>query len=49
MIYGSGMPHRDPELALALVAEADGLTGFDRARILSQNAQALFNAQINAE
>jgi predicted TIM-barrel fold metal-dependent hydrolase len=49
LIYGSGLPHRDPELALALVAEADGLTGFDRTRILSQNAQALFNAPLNAE
>lgn len=45
LLYGSGLPHRDPELGLALVAEAAGLTTFDRARILSQNAQALFNAE----
>ncbi len=44
LIFGSGLPHRDPELALALVAEAPGLTAADRARILSDNAQALFNA-----
>lgn len=49
LLYGSGLPHRDPELALALVAEAAGLTGFDRTRILFQNAQALFNAQTEAE
>ena len=49
LIYGSGAPYRDPELGLALVNEATGLTGFDRTRILSQNAQALFNAQINPE
>lgn len=47
LLFGSGLPYRDPELTLGLIAEATGLTGPDRARILSQNAQALFNAQAN--
>jgi predicted TIM-barrel fold metal-dependent hydrolase len=45
LLFGSGLPDRDPEMTLALVAEAAGLTGSDRARILSSNAQAFFNAQ----
>lgn len=45
LLYGSGLPHRNPELTLGMVAEARGLTGLDRQRILAQNAQALFNAQ----
>lgn len=48
LLFGSGLPYLDPELTLGLIAEADGLTGPDRARILSQNAQSLFNAQANA-
>jgi predicted TIM-barrel fold metal-dependent hydrolase len=45
LLFGSGLPDRDPELTLGLVAEAAGLTASDRARILSSNAQAFFNAQ----
>jgi hypothetical protein len=45
LLFGSGLPNRDPELTLGLVAESAGLTGSDRARILSSNAQAFFNAQ----
>lgn len=45
LLFGSGLPDGDPSLTLGLVAEARGLTNFDRARILSQNAQGLFNLQ----
>ena len=44
LLYGSGLPHSDAELTLALVEEAGGITSGDRDRILSQNAMALFNA-----
>jgi hypothetical protein len=49
LVYGSGLPYQDPELTVALVAEASGITASDRRRILAQNAQALFNAQVNGE
>lgn len=50
LLFGSGLPDSDPHLILGLVAEARGVTDFDRARILSQNAQGLFNltADVNA-
>lgn len=43
LLFGSGLPNSDPHLMLGLVAEARGVTNSDRARILSQNAQGLFN------
>ncbi|MDQ2687847.1 MAG: amidohydrolase family protein [Armatimonadota bacterium] len=43
LLFGSGLPNSDPHLILGLVAEARGVTNHDRARILSQNAQGLFN------
>lgn len=45
LLYGSGMPRRDPAQAQALVSSAAGLTGSDRNRILSSNAEAFLNAQ----
>lgn len=49
LIYGSGMPHHDPAQAQALVSSAAGLTGSDRARILSQNAMAFLNVQSDTD
>lgn len=48
LLYGSGLPFSDPQLTLGLLDEAVALTGFDRNRILYQNAEAIFNAQPDA-
>ncbi len=45
LIYGSGLPHSDPNLIRALVDEARGVAALDRSRLLSQNARMLFHAQ----
>jgi len=49
LLYGSGMPHSDPELPRALVETATTLTRADRSRILSENAIALLRAEVEAE
>lgn len=51
LLFGSGLPDSDPHLILGLIAEARGVTDYDRARILSQNAQGLFNlsTDLNAQ
>lgn len=45
LVYGSGLPYRDPQSTIGLVEEAATLTNFDRARIYYQNAQGLFIAE----
>ena len=44
VIYGSGFPLADPEAILGMVETAPTVTRADRDRILSLNAQTLFNA-----
>ena len=43
VLFGSGFPQADPEAILGLVETAPTVTRADRDRILSLNAQALFN------
>ena len=43
VLFGSGFPEADPEAILGLVETAPTVTRADRDRILSLNAQALFN------
>ena len=43
VLFGSGFPLADPEAILGLVETAPTVTRADRDRILSLNAQALFN------
>ena len=49
LLYGSGLPHADPQLTLGLVEETTTLTGFDRRRVLADNAQTLFHAEPETE
>lgn len=49
LIYGSGQPHADPSLPLALVETSPTLTRADRSRILSENAVALLRAVAEPE
>lgn len=49
LIYGSGQPHADPSLPLALVETSPTLTRADRGRILSENAVALLRAVAEPE
>ncbi len=49
LIYGSGQPHADPSLPLALVETSPTLTRADRSRILSENAVALLRAVAESE
>ena len=48
LLFGSGLPFSDPQLTLGLLEEATALTGFDRSRVLHQNAEAMFHAQPEA-
>ena len=49
LIYGSGQPHSDPSLPLALVESSSTLTRADRSRILSENAIVLLSAVADPE
>ncbi|BDI31834.1 hypothetical protein CCAX7_38850 [Capsulimonas corticalis] len=49
LLFGSGLPYSDPQLTIGLVEDASALTAADRARIFSQNAVLLFNAQTDDE
>jgi predicted TIM-barrel fold metal-dependent hydrolase len=49
VVYGSGIPFRDPHLTLGLIADTPSLTNFDRNRILAENGQSLFFPQVATE
>ena len=48
LLFGSQLPHSDPQLMIGLIEEATALTNYDRNRILHQNAESFFNAQQDA-
>jgi predicted TIM-barrel fold metal-dependent hydrolase len=49
MLFGSGLPHADPYLTMGLIEGTELLSASDRARILRQNAMALFGLEAQDE